>query len=118
MHFTPTSASSMNLVEVWFGIIERQALRRGVFRGVGDLNTKIRAFTDGCNDRCHPFVWAKTAEEILAKADRRTTSATNHLFSVLRLLTPGAITGRPGDVVGAAGTRRRGPGVGSGRARY
>src|SRR5213076_2249724 len=44
VHFTPTSASWMNLVEVWFGIIERQAIRRGTFRSVKDLNTKIRAF--------------------------------------------------------------------------
>jgi transposase len=78
VHFTPTSASWMNLVEVWFGIIERQALRRGVFRSVKDLNAAIRAFINGWNDRCHPFVWTKTAEEILAKADRKTTSATNH----------------------------------------
>ena len=45
--FTPTHASWMNLVEVWFGIVERQAIRRGVFKSVKDLNTKIRAFVDG-----------------------------------------------------------------------
>jgi hypothetical protein len=55
----------MNLVEVWFGIIERQAIRRGVFKSVEDLNTKIRAFIEGWNDRSHPFVWTKTAQEIL-----------------------------------------------------
>ena len=53
----------MNLVEVWFGIVERQAIRRGVFKSVRDLNTKIRTFIDGWNDRAHPFVWTKTAEE-------------------------------------------------------
>jgi transposase len=78
VHFTPTSASWMNLVEVWFGIIERQAIRRGTYRSVRDLNTKIRAFIDGWNDRCHPFVWTKTAEEILTKANRQNTSATDH----------------------------------------
>jgi transposase len=78
VHFTPTSASWLNLVEVWFGIIERQALRRDVSRSVRELNAKIRAFVDGWNDRCHPFTWTKTADEILAKADRRTTSATHH----------------------------------------
>jgi hypothetical protein len=77
-HFTPTSASWPNLVEVWFGIIEGQALRRGVSRSVRELNAKIRAFINGWNDRCHPFVWTKTAEEILAKANRRTTSVTHH----------------------------------------
>jgi transposase/DNA-binding CsgD family transcriptional regulator len=78
VHFTPTSASWMNLVEVWFGIIERQAIRRGTYRSVRELNSKIRTFIDGWNERAHPFVWTKTAEEILAKADRQTTSATNH----------------------------------------
>ncbi len=78
VHFTPTHASWMNLVEVWFGIVERQAIRRGVFKSVKDLNTKIRAFTDGWNDRSHPFVWTKTAEEILTKANRPTTSNPRH----------------------------------------
>jgi hypothetical protein len=61
VHLTPTSASWMNLVEVWFGIIERQAIRRGTLGSVRDLTTKIRAFIDGWNDRCHPSVWTKTA---------------------------------------------------------
>ncbi|WP_082588510.1 IS630 family transposase [Terrabacter sp. Root181] len=65
VHFTPTSGSWLNLVEVWFGIIERQAIHRGTFGSVKDLNAKIRAFVDGWNDRCHPFVWTKTADEIL-----------------------------------------------------
>ena len=78
VHFTPTHASWMNLVEVWFGIVERQAIRRGVFKSVKDLNTKIRAFIDGWNDRCHPFVWTKTAQEILKKANRPTTSNSRH----------------------------------------
>ncbi len=78
VHFTPTHASWMNLVEVWFGIVERQAIRRGVFKSVKDLNTKIRAFIDGWNDRSHPFVWTRTAEEILKKANRPTTSNPRH----------------------------------------
>ena len=78
VHFTPTHASWMNLVEAWFGIVERQAIRRGVFKSVKDLNTKIRAFIDGWNDRSHPFVWTKTAEEILKKANRPTTSNPRH----------------------------------------
>ena len=78
VHFTPTHASWMNLVEVWFGIVERQAIRRGVFKSVKDLNAKIRAFIDGWHDRAHPFVWTKTAEQILAKANRPTTSNPRH----------------------------------------
>ena len=73
-HFTPTHASWMNLVEVWFSLIERQAIHRGTFGSVRDLNAKIRAFIDGWNDRCHPFVWTKTADEILKKANRKKTS--------------------------------------------
>jgi transposase len=78
VHFTPTSASWMNLVEVWFGIIERQAIHRGSYRSVRELNAKIRAFIDGWNDRCRPFVWTKTADQILTKANRQTTSVTAH----------------------------------------
>jgi transposase/DNA-binding CsgD family transcriptional regulator len=78
VHFTPTSGSWLNLVEVWFGIIDRQAIRRGVFGSVKDLNAKIRAFIDGWNDRAHPFIWTKTADQILAKANRPTTSNPRH----------------------------------------
>jgi transposase len=77
-HFTPTHASWMNLVEVWFSLIERQAIHRGSFGSVRDLNAKIRAFIDGWNDRCHPFVWTKTAEQILKKANRKQTSNAGH----------------------------------------
>jgi len=78
VHFTPTSASWMNLVEVWFGIIERQAIHRGSYRSVTDLTRAIRTFIDGWNQRAHPFVWTKTADQILAKADRKKTSDAAH----------------------------------------
>ncbi|WP_257013582.1 transposase [Rhodococcus sp. ACPA4] len=74
VHFTPTSASWMNLVEVWFGIIDRQTIHRKTFRSVRELTSKITDFINGRNPWAEPFVWAKTAEQILAKADRRTTS--------------------------------------------
>lgn len=77
-HFTPTSGSWLNLVEVWFGIIDRQAIRRGIFTSVKDLNAKIRQFITGWNDRKHPFVWTKTADEILKKANHQPTSETRH----------------------------------------
>ena len=77
-HFTPTHASWMNLVEVWFSLIERQAIHRGTFGSVKDLNAKIRAYIDGWNDRCHPFVWTKTADQILKKANRKQTSNAGH----------------------------------------
>ena len=72
LHFTPTSGSWLNLVEVFFGIITRQAIRRGSFDSVKELVTAIRAFIDGYNDRCHPFIWTKTADEILPRATRQT----------------------------------------------
>ena len=56
--------------------IDKQAIRRGVFTSVKDLNAKIRQFITGWNDRKHPLVWTKTAEEILAKANRQPTSET------------------------------------------
>ena len=77
-HFTPTHASWMNLVEVWFSLIERQAIHRGSFGSVRDLNAKIRAFIDGWNDRRHPFVWTKTADQILKKSNRKQTSNAGH----------------------------------------
>jgi transposase len=76
MHFTPTSGSWLNLVEVFFGIITRQAIRRGTFTSVKDLIAAIETFIDAWNDRCQPFVWTKTADEILTKANRKVTSNT------------------------------------------
>ena len=78
MHFTPTSGSWLNLVEVFFGIITRQAIRRGTFTSVKDLIAAIETFIDAWNDRCQPFVWTKTANEILTKANRKVTSNTRH----------------------------------------
>jgi transposase len=78
VHFTPTSASWMNMVEIWFGIIERQAIHRGTFGSVRELTTAIRTYINGWNNRAHPFVWTKTADQILKKANRQTTSNTAH----------------------------------------
>jgi hypothetical protein len=78
VHFIPTHASWTNLVEVWFGIVERQAIRRGVCKSVRDLNTKIWTFVDDWNDHPHPFVRTKTAHEIFKKANRPTNSDPRH----------------------------------------
>ena len=78
LHFTPTSGSWLNLVEVFFGIITRQAICRGSFHSVAQLITAIRAFTAGWKDRCHPFTWAKTADELLSHATRQRTSDAGH----------------------------------------
>jgi transposase len=71
-HFTPTSASWMNQVETWFGILTRQAIRRGSFESVRALTAAIERFTREWNAGASPFIWVKTADEILAKAVRKT----------------------------------------------
>jgi hypothetical protein len=78
LHFTPTSGSWLNLVEVFFGIITRQAIRRGSFDNVRQLVAAIRAFIDAYDDRCRPFLWTKTAEDILPRATRQPTSDARH----------------------------------------
>ena len=78
LHFTPTSGSWLNMVEIFFGIITRQAIRRGTFRSVKDLIGAITRFIDGWNDRCEPFVWTKTADQILNHSRSQKTSFTSH----------------------------------------
>ena len=79
MHFTPTSGSWLNMVEIFFSIITRQAIRRGTYRSVKDLIAAISAFIDGWNERCQPFTWTKTADEIIPKATGgQRTSFTRH----------------------------------------
>jgi transposase len=78
LHFTPTGCSWLNMVEIFFSIITRQAIRRGTFRSVKELTAAIGAFIDAYNDRCQPFTWTKDADELLAKSDRQRTNATRH----------------------------------------
>jgi len=73
MHYAQTSGSWSNMVEIF---ITRQAIRGGTHRSVADLTNAIQRFIDG--ERCEPFLWTKTAEEIPAKAKRPTTSNTRH----------------------------------------
>ena len=71
-HFTPTSASWTNQVETWFGILTRQAIRRGSFENVRVLTAAIERFPREWNAGATPFLWVKTADEILARAVRKT----------------------------------------------
>jgi len=66
------------MVEIFFSIITRQAIRRGTYRSVKELTAKIGEFIDGWNERCQPFTWTKTAEELLAKIRRKETSRARH----------------------------------------
>jgi transposase len=65
VHFTPTSASWLNLVERWFAELTTKKLKRGAHRSVRALNADIRAWIETWNDDPKPFVWTKTADEIL-----------------------------------------------------
>src|SRR4051812_9786461 len=84
LHFTPTSGSWLNLIEAFFSISTRQALRRGSFPTVADLIAAIERFIAAWNDRCRPFTWTKDPVTVIAKAtDPRhrktpTTSVTEH----------------------------------------
>jgi hypothetical protein len=57
----------LNQIEIWFGIITRQSIRRGTFVSVAALITRIRDYTDHWNAHAKPFAWTATASEILAK---------------------------------------------------
>ena len=65
VHFTPTSSSWLNLVERWFAELTTKKLQRSAHRSVTPLNTDIRAWIKTWNDNPKPYVWTKTAEEIL-----------------------------------------------------
>ena len=65
-------------MEIFFGIITRQAIRRGSFDSVRELIDAIRRFIDGWNERCEPFIWTKDADTIITKAHNKPTSGTRH----------------------------------------
>jgi putative transposase len=70
VHYTPTYASWLNQVERWFGLITRQAIRRGSFRTVKELIKNIDRYVSHYNAHARPFIWTATAESILSKLER------------------------------------------------
>src|SRR5713101_6712451 len=70
VHFTPTYASWLNQVEIWLNRITQRAIRRGTFRSVKELVTKIDQFVENDNQNARPFVWTATADSIFAKVQR------------------------------------------------
>src|SRR6266571_4150682 len=70
VHFTPTYGSWINLVERWFAEITNKRIRRGVFRSVKELEAAIREYIEVHNENPKPFVWTKTADQILASIAR------------------------------------------------
>jgi transposase len=65
LHFTPTSASWLNLVERWFALLTEKQLRRGIHRSTKELKNAITAFIHNHNHDPKPFIWHKTADQIL-----------------------------------------------------
>jgi transposase len=70
MHFTPTYSSWLNLVERWFAGLTEKALRRDSHRSVRELEVAITRYLNASNEEPKPFVWTKTADQILAKIAR------------------------------------------------
>jgi transposase len=80
LHFTPTSSSWINMVERWFGLLTERQLRRGAHRSTLALEAAIRSYIAVTNDQPKPFVWTKSADEILASVARycQRTSDSGH----------------------------------------
>ena len=70
LHFTPTSASWLNLVERWFALLTEKQLRRDAHRSTKELESAIRTFIRNHNKDPKPFVWHKTADQILDSVAR------------------------------------------------
>jgi transposase len=78
MHFTPTSCSWLNMVEIFFVIITRQCLKRGTFASVNDLQQALERYIEHYNQDAKPFTWTKSAEYLLGKMKRKQTINTEH----------------------------------------
>jgi len=85
VHFTPTYGSWLSLVERWFAELTMKQIRRGTFRNVLQLKAAIQAFIDAHQTDPKPFIWTKSADEILASiarfAQRTAAAAANHTMS-------------------------------------
>lgn len=80
-HFTPTYRSWMNLVERWFSALTTKKLQRSAHRNVTELAADIRAWVEAWNENPTPFVWHKTADEILDRLGRYCADLTNNELS-------------------------------------
>ena len=70
LHFTPTASSWLNLVECWFALLTRRQLQRGVFTSTAALEAAIHRYIEQTNANPKPFVWTKSADDILANVSR------------------------------------------------
>jgi transposase len=69
-HFTPTHSSWLNQVERWFALLSTRAIRRGTHRSTLALEKAIGEYIEASNEDPKPFVWSKSADEILASIAR------------------------------------------------
>jgi transposase len=81
LHFTPTSASWVNLIENWFAQLTKKRLSNSAFTSVADLIAAIEEWTSHWNDDPRPFVWAKPAADIIAKVRRGRATLTHQINS-------------------------------------
>jgi hypothetical protein len=117
LHFTPTSASWLTLVERWFAELTQKKLKRGVHRSVQALERDIRSWLADWNENPRPFVWTKTADEILDKVaaywiamSGSSDTASRQLLgraSRLHRKTKPMATVAPSEQAGELGDRRR-----------
>jgi len=70
VHYTPTYSSWINMVERWFALLSERKIKRGSHRSTRELETDIRSFLTQTNDHPKPFIWTKTADQILASLRR------------------------------------------------
>ena len=83
MHFTPTSASWLNMVERFLRDITEKRLRRGVFTSVAELTTAIDDYIAHHNIKPKPFIWTKSARDILQKVIRANSRLSSKLNATL-----------------------------------
>ena len=80
VHFTPTYSSWINLVESWFSVLTDRRLRRSSFRSTRQLESAVKAYINATNEQPTPFIWSKSADEILDSVQRfcQRISGTTH----------------------------------------
>ena len=80
VHYTPTYSSWINLVESWFAVLTNRRLRRSSFRSTRQLESAVKAYIDATNQHPTPFIWSKSADEILDSVQRfcKRISGTHH----------------------------------------
>jgi transposase len=91
VHYTPTDGSWLSLVERWFAELTMKQIRRGAYRSVAQLKAGIQEFIDAHQADPKPFVWTRSADEILASIGRfaQRTAATRAAQSISRTTVTG-----------------------------